>query len=69
MEALLAENLKTYTIDEYLSMEDNSIDKHEFFNGKIIKLSGANPIHNLIAVNITTQLCNEIEKKKVLFWY
>jgi Uma2 family endonuclease len=67
METLLAEDLKIYTTDEYLSMEDNSIDKHEFFNGKIIKMSGANPIHNLIAVNITTQLCNEIEKKESNF--
>ncbi len=69
METLIREDLKTYTIDEYLSIEYNSIEKHEFFNGKIIKMSGANPTHNLIAVNITTQLCNEIEKKKVIFWY
>ena len=62
MEIVIPEDLKTYSIDEYLSMEDSSIEKHEFFNGKIIKMPGASPIHNLIAVNITTQLSIELEK-------
>jgi Uma2 family endonuclease len=56
METLMAEDLKIYTIDEYLSMEDNSIEKHEFFNGKIIKLPGAKPNHNIIAANIIAEL-------------
>jgi Uma2 family endonuclease len=56
METLMAEDLKTYTIDEYLSMEDNSIEKHEFFNGKIIKMPGAKPNHNIIAANIIAEL-------------
>jgi Uma2 family endonuclease len=63
METLIAENLKSYSIEEYLSLEDNSVGKNEFFNGKIIKMSGATPIHNLIAVNISTQLNIELEKK------
>ena len=56
------EDLKTYSIGEYLTMEDSSIEKHEFFNGRIVKMPGASPIHNLIAVNMTTQLSNELEK-------
>ena len=62
METLIPEDLKTYSIAEYLAMEDSSVEKHEFYNGKIIKMPGASPIHNLIAVNITTQLSIELEK-------
>ena len=62
METLIPEDLKTYSIAEYLAMEDSSVEKHEFYNGKIITMPGASPIHNLIAVNISTQLSNELEK-------
>ena len=27
---------KKYTIAEYLAMEERSVEKHEFYNGKII---------------------------------
>lgn len=64
METIVVEKVKTYSIEEYLSMEDSSVEKHEFFNGKIIKMPGAKPNHNLIAVNITTQLSIELEKKE-----
>lgn len=63
MGLLVEEIEKTYTIEEYLSMEDRALEKHEFYNGKIIKMPCATPFHNLIAVNIANQLCNELEKK------
>ena len=63
METLVENIDKTFTIEEYLTMEDAAFEKHEFFNGKIIKTPGATPFHNLIAVNISTQLCIELDKK------
>lgn len=54
---------KNYSSEEYLFMEDRSVEKHEFYNGKIIKMPGAKPLHNLIATNISTQLNNELETK------
>lgn len=54
---------KKHSIEEYFSMENRSVEKHEFYNGKIVKMPGAKPIHNLIATNISTQLNNELEKK------
>ncbi len=62
---ILVENIeKNYTIEEYLAMEDSSVEKHEFYNGKIIKMSGAKPNHNIIAANIITALNNVLEKKE-----
>jgi Uma2 family endonuclease len=63
METLLAEDLKIYTIDEYLSMDDSSLEKYEFFNGKIIKMSGAKPNHNIIAANIIAELIFATQNK------
>lgn len=64
MEAFVENISKTYSIAEYLAMEENSYEKHEYYNGKIIKMSGAKPAHNLIAANMITQLNFEIEKKR-----
>ena len=62
---MLVENIeKNYTIKEYLSLEDASVEKHEFYNGKIIKMSRAKPNHNLIAANIITALNNALEKNE-----
>jgi Uma2 family endonuclease len=54
---ILVENIeKNYTIEEYLAMEEVSVEKHEFYNGKIIKRAGAKPNHNIIAANIIAEL-------------
>ncbi len=53
-ETLLAQ--KHYSIQEYLEREDASAEKHFFFNGNIVPMSGASFIHNTIAVNIMTAL-------------
>lgn len=52
---------KIYTIEQYLAIEDNSKEKHEFRNGKIVKMPGAKPVHNLIAANIIWHLGNLLE--------
>lgn len=52
---------KIYSIEEYLLIEDQSVEKHEFFNGEVIKMPGAKPTHNLIASNIITHLNNALE--------
>lgn len=47
---------KTYTLDEYLARESRSLYKHEFYNGKIIRMAGAKARHNQIAANLTGAL-------------
>jgi Uma2 family endonuclease len=59
----IAEKEKTYTIEEYLKLESSSLEKLEFDHGKIIKMSGADPIHNIIAVRIMAELLYALDKK------
>ncbi|MEG4453440.1 Uma2 family endonuclease [Microcoleus sp. N9_A1] len=39
---------KTYQAEEYLELEINSEERHEFINGEIILMAGGTPIHNEI---------------------
>jgi len=39
---------KTYTAEEYLELEINSLDRHEFINGEIVLMAGGAPNHNEI---------------------
>lgn len=64
MEAFVENISKTYSIAEYLAMDENSVEKHEFYNGKIIKISGGTYNHNLIATNIITALNLMLEEKQ-----
>lgn len=74
MDALIENTAETfstdrnYSIDEYLTFEDGSVEKHEFYNGKIVKMPGAKPFHNLIAANIIAQLIFETEKKELEYF-
>ena len=43
---------KTYTAQEYLELEVNSQDRHEFINGEIILMTGGTPDHNEISANL-----------------
>ncbi|CAN5313578.1 hypothetical protein BH09BAC4_BH09BAC4_02600 [soil metagenome] len=47
---------KKYTLDEYLTREARSLHKHEFYNGKIVRMAGAKARHNQIAANLTGAL-------------
>jgi Uma2 family endonuclease len=43
---------KTYTAEEYLEAEVNSLDRHEFINGEIVLMTGGTPDHNEIIANL-----------------
>ena len=47
---------KVYTFEEYLRREEKSIEKHEFFNGKILKIPGGTDLHSEIATNVTASI-------------
>jgi Uma2 family endonuclease len=44
---------KDYTLEQYLTREERSSEKHEFFDGKIVKMPNAKFRHNLIATNVS----------------
>lgn len=47
---------RRYTLEEYLRREEKSVHKHEFYNGKIIRMGYARGPHNEIAMNIGTAI-------------
>ena len=53
---LLKPKEKVYTLLEYLAHEEHSVEKHEFVNGKIIKMPGSKANHNEISANIIAAL-------------
>ncbi len=49
-----------YTPDEYLEFERNSEVRHEYLDGEIYEMAGANKRHNAISVNIIRLLGNQL---------
>ena len=45
-----------FSFDDYLTLEEDSIVKHEFLNGEAWAMAGGSPDHAAIAVNISTLL-------------
>ena len=51
-----AEEKKHYTPDEYLELEANSEERHEYIDGEIVLMPGGLPNHNRIAGNFYAAL-------------
>lgn len=47
---------KIYTPEEYLALEVNSLEKHQYIRGKIIEMAGGTPNHNKLAGNLYAAL-------------
>jgi Uma2 family endonuclease len=47
---------KFYTFEEYLRREEKAVEKHEFYNGKIIKMAGGTHSHSEISTNTVSAL-------------
>ena len=62
MPAIATED-RLYTIEEYLEMEELSLEKHEYYNGKITLMAGGSSTHNLIVANAITALNNSLEAR------
>ena len=45
-----------YCVDDYLDMELQHEQRHEYVNGEILAMTGGSVAHNLIALNIATAL-------------
>lgn len=46
--------------EEYLALEEKSLEKHEYFDGRMYAMAGATPAHNLIAFNIAGSLSSRL---------
>ncbi len=54
---------KFYSIEEYLEIENKSVEKHEYYKGEIFAMSGAGNRHNIISINIIVSLGNSLKGK------
>jgi len=51
----------SYTIEEYLEMEDAATEKHEYYRGEIFAMSGAKLKHNMITMNTLHLLLDRLK--------
>ena len=49
-----------YTSEEYLEFERKSVVRHEYLDGEIYEMAGANKQHNIISTNIVRLLGNQL---------
>ncbi len=52
-----------YTIEEYLRLERDALEKHEFDDGEILAMAGATRVHVLISTNTLVGLHNRLRGK------
>ena len=55
---------RLYTPEEYLTLEDKAIDKHEYRDGEIILMSGGTTNHNQITLNFCRKFPLTIEEQE-----
>jgi Uma2 family endonuclease len=60
MEAIVRKYL---TEDEYLALEEESDEKHEFVNGEMIAMSGGTHTHNTISANVIGELRSLLKRR------
>jgi Uma2 family endonuclease len=60
-EPAIAYGKQKFTMEEYLTMERSSEQKHEYFNGEIFAMSGAGERHNVIFSNLFGELAYKLK--------
>lgn len=53
-----------FTPEEYLKLEREAEFRHEYLNGEIFEMAGANRRHNQISVNIIRLVANQIRDRE-----
>lgn len=52
-----------YSAEEYLALERSASIKSEFHDGQIYAMTGASRAHNLITINITRELSQQLKQR------
>lgn len=59
----IQDEIKRYTLAEYLEMEETAEFRSEFYNGEIFAMAGSSPEHSTIASNCGRAMGNVLEEK------
>jgi len=62
-EPIVAYGKKNFTIEEYLEMEHDSVEKHEYYQGEIFAMAGAGKNHNIIFKNVFRDIAYGLKGK------
>jgi len=54
---------RRHTIEEYLRIEQDSSEKHEYWDGELLSMAGGSYEHSLITVNIGGEVRNALKGK------
>ena len=60
---LKAKQEKLYTVDQYLEMERETLERHEYIDGEIFLMAGESDEHGDISVNLIIELGNQLKGK------
>jgi Uma2 family endonuclease len=60
----LARSHISHSIDEYLALERESEERHEYLDGQIYEMAGESPEHGAICINISGQLYNQLRGRE-----
>jgi Uma2 family endonuclease len=63
-EPAIAYGKQKFSIEEYLEMENTSMEKHEYYKGEIFAMSGAKMPHNTVHKNLLGRLFIKLDGKK-----
>jgi Uma2 family endonuclease len=56
-------NEHLYTLEEYLTLENESLERHEYYRGRLYQMSGGSPEHALITGNTIVALGTALRGK------
>ena len=62
-EPAVAYQKKYITEEEYLAMEEQSVEKHEYYQGEVFLMSGTKLPHTVIAMNLSRDLGTHLRHK------
>lgn len=62
-----AKQPRRYTLEEYLRREEKSLERHEYYDGTIIRVPMARGTHNEIAASTITALKNAVKPLKTKY--
>jgi Uma2 family endonuclease len=65
MPAILKEQRK-YSLEEYAELEKSSEERLEYFEGNVWSMAGASPNHEIVVVNLTSELRNSLRGRGCL---
>lgn len=54
---------RRYTVAEYLELERNSAERHEYNDGEILAMAGGTPEHSLLVANVIREVGNRLKGK------